>query len=374
MLIKRIIIAAAVLVMLSSTTANAAAQTTTEPAPCTGDSVTGTLLNFDSATGTAVIRTETGECTVKVGSDNEHPIVKLFEDFFGGDDEIKLEDVLDDIEGFVALDAATGNWSWVTEDTPGAVEVRVTAVTDNNDGSFTLAITNEQGEELTTIVKDLTLAERLAQGLDALEVEWDLVQDAGGNPIVEDIGEEIAGYHEDGMGFGVLAKLMGIVIQSSENCTAQAGSEDGNDCEVTLGDLVALKQEGMGIGQIFDEYLKPSILGVGHIRQALEDEADGDESTIEAGNPGKSDKHDQDSSLEDVDDDDVDDDTEDSISSTMDQDDADEDEDESSDSVKGNQGKPDKEYKNDLNNFIKNNNGNSSHPNKNNPGKPGKNK
>jgi hypothetical protein len=101
----------------------------------------------------------------------------------------------------------------------------------------------------------------------------------------EELAEEIARYHEEGMGFGVLVKLYAMAEASLEKCadtvegdTVVAASEEGEMVEgepapgactaVTVEELVAQFQSGTGMGQLFKEYGKPAVLGVGHVRKA----------------------------------------------------------------------------------------------------------
>ena len=64
-------------------------------------------------------------------------------------------------------------------------------------------------------------------------------------------GEEIIAQQESGAGFGVLARLYSI-----------AGESDA-----TVGEMTALRKEGLGWGQIFKEYGKPAMLGVGNLKE-----------------------------------------------------------------------------------------------------------
>jgi hypothetical protein len=105
------------------------------------------------------------------------------------------------------------------------------------------------------------------------------VSDSGLGPI----GEEIAAYHEEGMGFGVLVKIYSMVQASQEACAADPGTEptdevtdgttptDEETCTpLTADELVtAFKEQGMGA--LFKEYGKPALMGVGHVKQALKD-------------------------------------------------------------------------------------------------------
>ena len=73
--------------------------------------------------------------------------------------------------------------------------------------------------------------------------------------------EQVAVYHSDGLGFGVLVKLFSIASAAQAQCQL-----DGTQCDVTIDSLIAQVQSGVGIGQIEKQYGKPEFLGVGHIK------------------------------------------------------------------------------------------------------------
>jgi len=96
------------------------------------------------------------------------------------------------------------------------------------------------------------------------------------------IGEEIAAYHEQGMGFGVLVKIYAIAKASEEACLAETPAEPPVDppteegtpivetcVPVTAAELVEAFNGGSGMGALFKEYGKPALLGVGHVKQEL---------------------------------------------------------------------------------------------------------
>jgi hypothetical protein len=99
------------------------------------------------------------------------------------------------------------------------------------------------------------------------------------------IGEQIAAYHEEGMGFGVLVKLYAMAEKSAEKCADQTTTTTTTDTSttavegsgtttetctpVTADELVQEFQSGVGMGQLFKEYGKPALLGVGHVKKAL---------------------------------------------------------------------------------------------------------
>lgn len=92
------------------------------------------------------------------------------------------------------------------------------------------------------------------------------------------IGEEIAAYHEEGMGFGVLVKVYAMVEASQEACGVPstppvAGQEAAaEECTpLTADELVTSLQSGTGMGQLFKEYGKPALLGVGHVKQKVKE-------------------------------------------------------------------------------------------------------
>ena len=65
--------------------------------------------------------------------------------------------------------------------------------------------------------------------------------------------DEIAALHAEGVGFGVLVKLMTL--------------SDKGDME--LGDLVGEFKDGQGFKELYEKYGHPSAHGVGHIKQEM---------------------------------------------------------------------------------------------------------
>jgi hypothetical protein len=104
------------------------------------------------------------------------------------------------------------------------------------------------------------------------------------------IGEEIAAYHEDGMGFGVLVKLYAMAEASQEACKAEAEKAPVAGAEactpLTAEELITSFKEGTGMGLLFQEHGKPALLGVGHVKQELkklEEEKTADDTQVEPG-------------------------------------------------------------------------------------------
>jgi hypothetical protein len=222
--------------------------------PCGGDSVSGTVVAVDEETGEVTVYTAGGLCTVTLDSEYDHPIVDLLGSYFGDVSAKSLTRALEATRGCAAYDAGSGAWTWADCDDEDAVAV--TIVGENGDGTFTALV---DGEEVQVSVEDPEVAERLSEALRKLVVEWKLAEDG----TVVQPGDEIAAYHEEGLGFGVLVKLYAIAAASQEGCDEEESTEP---CGVTVEELVEAFRSGMGIGDLFREYGRPSILGVGHVR------------------------------------------------------------------------------------------------------------
>jgi len=98
-----------------------------------------------------------------------------------------------------------------------------------------------------------------------------------------DIAQQIASYHEDGIGFGVLVKLYSIVTDAQETC-----GTSGQGCTPpTIEELVSRFQAGEGLGNLFNEFNKPSMLGVGQVRKALEEQQNPSTNPEVSTNPDK---------------------------------------------------------------------------------------
>jgi len=231
--------------------------------PCEGEGVSGTVVAVDEETGLVTVYTGDGlfpVCTVTLDSDYDHPIVDLLGTFFGDMSAGDLAPALKDTQGCAVYDEEGTALTWTDcgSDIEGVVPVTVFG--ENGDGTFT-ALT-EAGEVVTVFVGDTETAEGIGQALGELAVEWELGEDGS----VMQPGDEIAAYHEEGLGFGELVKLYAIAAKSQEGCGD--GAEDVIEpCGVTVEELVAALQSGMGMGELFKEYGRPALLGVGHVRK-----------------------------------------------------------------------------------------------------------
>jgi hypothetical protein len=91
--------------------------------------------------------------------------------------------------------------------------------------------------------------------------------------------EQVAALHsDDNLGFGEITKLLQIVAESKIACAS-----DGVNCDVTLDSLKEEYESGVGMGELFQTYGKPSVLGVGQAKK----EADADLTVKEKSNNGK---------------------------------------------------------------------------------------
>jgi hypothetical protein len=235
-----------------------------ETLPCAGEGVSGTVVAVDEETGLVTVYTGDGLlCTVTLDGDYDHPIVALLGEYFGdvstGDLAAALEDTEEARQGCAVQDPLSGTWAWADCDAEGTVPVTVFG--ENEDGTFT-ALT-EAGEQVTLSVEDPDIAGGLSEALGELAVEWGLGEDGS----VVQPGDEIAAYHEEGLGFGVLVKLYAMAAKSQEACEGDQDVDAVEPCGVTVEELVAALQSGMGMGELFQEYGRPALLGVGHVRK-----------------------------------------------------------------------------------------------------------
>jgi hypothetical protein len=258
----------------------------TEVPACEGDNISGAVVSVDEEAGTAIILTETGEeCTFSFGGEYDHPIVALFNAYFGSLDAFgtpnadELTLALESTQAWMSYDEESETWVWASEEDEGAVEVTITSVTEGEEGSYTVEFkftnpedTADGGEDetLAIIIEDETLAEDISSSLDTLNGEWSMVIGENGTSYLADVGDQIIAYHDDDYGFGELVKIYAIVAESHEACSIEASSGEGGSCELTVEGLIAELEAADGdFGVLFQTYGRPSMMGVGHIRQAL---------------------------------------------------------------------------------------------------------
>lgn len=267
--------------LLSALSAGSAFAQADEPlAACEGDTVTGTVVAVDENTGEVTLELDDGSlCSVHFGQDFEHPITSLLGAYFDGLSMDELEDHVENLEVEVVCDEVDGCvLAGDDDDVSDMMMVRITGITDNGDGSWTIDFTymddegNPQADSFTT--DDPFLAESWMESLGLVTGDFALVTDEEGNVFFEGAGDEIQSLHEDGMGFGVIVKLFAMASEAERACDAAAfepepaePTEDTFDpCTVSVAGLVEEFRSGTGLGRLFQTYGKPAILGIGHIR------------------------------------------------------------------------------------------------------------
>ena len=252
-----------------------------ESVPCAEGQVSGTVVAVDEETGTVTVDTGAeGLCTVTLKTDFAHPIVALLGTFFSEVSAESLAAALEATQVWVVCDEDTGLCTLASEDDEGAVAATVVSVTENEDGTFALELAVEgQEEPVPVTTDDAELADDLAKALDTLTVEWTLQEGEDGTASVVDAGDRIADLHEEGLGFGVIVKFFAMAAESQEACADEEPSGD-EPCSVTVDELVEAFQSGMGMGQLFQEFGRPSMLGVGHVRKALSGETEAGETEL----------------------------------------------------------------------------------------------
>ena len=244
---------------------------------CEGDefgNISGVVVEVNEEEGFIVLDvsedTEPVLCTLGLDDNNyDHPIVTLLDAYFGYDSETYLETYMD-LLGATTVCAVDDEGTWGLADPIVEVcedEVKITITGVDGEGNFIAE--NQDGEPVDFVVDDEEVATALTEVLDALIIE--VVVDEDG--VIEDVGDDIVGYHDDGIGFGELVKIYAIAGEAAEACQ-EAGDVplaegDFDPCEITVEFLVAAFNEGMSMGEMFAEYGKPSLLGVGHVRKAL---------------------------------------------------------------------------------------------------------
>ncbi len=102
------------------------------------------------------------------------------------------------------------------------------------------------------------------------------------------IGEQIAAYHEEGMGFGVLVKLFAMAEAQKTACPDMPPVDDGTGtgevvaptCTAVSADELVTAFKSGGMGALFKQYGKPALLGVGHAKKALKNLPAADDTTV----------------------------------------------------------------------------------------------
>jgi len=217
------------------------------------DQVSGVVVSVDAENNTAVVDTdpesEEGLCVVEFEQDFGHPITTLLGNYFSNFSTEELNTALETTQGAQVCivpvpESDPIEWQLAEleegEECPeDGVMADVTGYDSVN--GFQLAFNYEDEDQEIDLMFENP---ELASAFESLNL---LLNEDGS---LQDVGHEIAEYHDEGYGFGVLVKIYGI-------------AEDCDECDVES--LLAMFDEN-GMGHIFKEYGKPALLGVGHVR------------------------------------------------------------------------------------------------------------
>ena len=231
--------------------------------PCTADpttgKVSGSVVAVDDAGMVTILQGDGSRCTVNINVDETHPIALLLGRYFGDIQPETLVAAIEDATG--CLDETTG--AWVPQELCSPGEEPVQVIRQNPDGTFTFELPDTS--LITVTIVNTSTVNLLVGALVVLDAQWEL--EADGN--LQQVSDEIAAYHDSGMGFGVLVKLYAIAQASQEGCVPDPTQQ--TICGVSVAELVIQVQAGASMGQLFKEYGKPDKLGVGHVRQDMKD-------------------------------------------------------------------------------------------------------
>ena len=253
-------------VLMVAGLATAAAQTGgTE----TETELSGVVVGVDAEAGTVDILQADGTIVTVTLSEGDyhHPITALLAEYFGTDNVADWETALESLQK------------------DGGVVVALVESTDaSGNPVWTATVLAEDGTTTEVEITNATEAADLQEALDATTVDLTVLDDGAGNLTLPDISDQIEAYHDAGIGYGELVKIYAIAQESQEACEAQAEADEaagtptpepGTDeeaapCGVTVEELAAKVLAGASMGDLFEEFGKPALLGVGHVRKALE--------------------------------------------------------------------------------------------------------
>jgi hypothetical protein len=289
---KKVLVLTLALVLALAVSSAVFAQEETPALPvCSGEQATGTLVDFDTETNTATIQTEAGQCTVTFKQEYGHPITTLLANYFGSSDMGGYTEALQATEVCLVQDEITLEWSLSSFEADGTCLGTLANVTGYNETEGTFQFLTSEGEDISLTIEDEETANGLTGALENLMVDWPLNEDGS----VTGTGDEIAQYHDDGFGFGVIVKVYGMALASQESCATEevtteevAPADEGTpaeetSCGLNVADLFQALKDGTSVGQLFKLYGKPALLGVGHVRHSSptgeDSTASGDTST-----------------------------------------------------------------------------------------------
>lgn len=245
-------------------------EATPPPTPCSGTELSGYVVAVDSATNTVTVSTATGLCTVTLNGATDHPIEKLLGMYFGDVDASSFEAALNEApQRCATLDV--GNTSGELAPCSDSTK-EITILAKNADGSYYAYYLDDAGNKNYILLKinDPTEVGNVDTALQALAVTLNL---DGTGDLVQ-VSDQIAQYHDEGTGYGVLVKLFALAKEQQDACAemdAELAATQETCMPVDVQTLYDEFKSGTGMGQIFKEYGKPKLLGVGHVRQCTND-------------------------------------------------------------------------------------------------------
>jgi hypothetical protein len=257
---------------LASLTFSAALAQEVEILPCPDGEVSGIIVAYDEETGIVTLQVESGLCTVSLTDDYDHPIIDLLGAYFGEINPEEIAAALESLQVCLVSDGEITAVSQPLEDGTCAEGELVTITGVGETGGFEAQ--TESGETVSFDLADEETAGTLAAALDSLQADWTIEE--GG---VDDVGNDIGEYHDEGIGFGVLVKVYAIFEEAQQACLeagdtipveegetdVETESDEVDPCDVTV-ELLLEELENMGMGQLFQVYGKPAIMGIGHVR------------------------------------------------------------------------------------------------------------
>jgi hypothetical protein len=232
--------------------------------------LSGVVVGVDAEAGTVDILQEDGTIVTVTLSEGDyhHPITALLAEYFGTDNVGDWETALETLQ---------------TDD--GVVVALVESTDADGNPVWTATLLAEDGTTSEQEITDAEEAAALEDALDATTVDLTVLDDGSGNLTLPDISDQIEAYHDAGIGYGELVKIYAIAQESQEACEAAAEEEaaateeppateepagEEEPCGVTVEELAAMVLAGTDMGTLFEQYGKPALLGVGHVRQALD--------------------------------------------------------------------------------------------------------
>ena len=278
----RILIRLLLLGMLTLGVVSAASAEEGDPVElCTGTEVSGTVVAVDEELNLVTIDQGEGNlCNVQLDGEWDHPVTALLGSYFDDADAATLSAAMESLS--IQIECETpdgGEEACDLSDSPEATSATILSVDEDGFGNYIVEVLIEtpEGEETKTFLysNDSETAQGWIDALAALDVSWTLGLDEEGNPVLVEVGDEIAAYHEDGWGFGQLVKVYSIASEAEKACAGAdpelTGDSEVDFCSVTVDGLLAEFESGGGWGALFKEYGKPALLGVGHIRNAMKE-------------------------------------------------------------------------------------------------------